>query len=148
MSVGMLLTKHCLVAVQELLAARKVAKRDMATAKDPMVRAVQNGRQLALKVSANSVYGFTGATVGQLPCLPISSSVTAYGREMIHTTKDAVEKMYTVANGHPADAQVVYGDTGALRLLFVLCACVGGRWGPASGSGMLDKENVCFSVFF
>ena len=33
---------------------------------------VLDGRQLALKISANSVYGFTGAQVGKLPCLPIS----------------------------------------------------------------------------
>jgi DNA polymerase delta subunit 1 len=32
------------------------------------------------QISANSVYGFTGATVGQLPCLEISSSVTSYGK--------------------------------------------------------------------
>lgn len=32
-----------------------------------------DGRQLALKISANSVYGFTGAQVGKLPCLEISS---------------------------------------------------------------------------
>ena len=83
----------------------------MAKATDPMVKAVQNGRQLALKISANSVYGFTGATVGQLPCLPISSSVTAYGRLMIDQTKAAVEKKYRVENGYPADALVVYGDT-------------------------------------
>jgi DNA polymerase elongation subunit (family B) len=38
-----------------------------------------------IQVSANSVYGFTGATVGQLPCLPIASSVTAYGRELVRT---------------------------------------------------------------
>lgn len=31
-----------------------------------------DGRQLALKISANSVYGFTGAQVGKLPCLEIS----------------------------------------------------------------------------
>ena len=42
-------------------------------------KAVLDCRQLALKVSANSVYGFTGATVGQLPCLEISSSTTSYG---------------------------------------------------------------------
>ena len=30
---------------------------------------VLDGRQLALKISANSVYGFTGAQVGKLPCL-------------------------------------------------------------------------------
>jgi DNA polymerase delta subunit 1 len=104
--------------LKELLDARKRAKKDMKAATDPMVKAVQNGRQLALKISANSVYGFTGATVGQLPCLDISSSVTAYGRDMIHATKKAVEETYTVANGYPADAVVVYGDTDSVMVKF------------------------------
>ena len=47
--------------LEDLLAARKRAKADMKKATDPMEKAVQNGRQLALKISANSVYGFTGA---------------------------------------------------------------------------------------
>ena len=41
----------------------------------------------AAQVSANSVYGFTGATVGKMPCLEISSSTTAFGRNMIDHTK-------------------------------------------------------------
>ena len=40
-----------------------------------------------LQISANSVYGFTGATVGKMPCLEISSSTTSYGRQMIEHTK-------------------------------------------------------------
>ena len=52
---------------------------------------VLDGRQLALKISANSVYGFTGAQVGKLPCLEISQSVTAFGRMMIEQTKNTVE---------------------------------------------------------
>lgn len=52
---------------------------------------VLNGRQLALKISANSVYGFTGASRGKLPCMEISQSVTAFGRQMIEATKQAVE---------------------------------------------------------
>lgn len=72
--------------LQQLLAARSRAKEDLKKATDPIEKAVLNGRQLALKISANSVYGFTGATVGKLPCLPISQSVTAYGREMIELT--------------------------------------------------------------
>jgi hypothetical protein len=36
------------------------AKADLKKEKDPFKRAVLDGRQLALKVSANSVYGFTG----------------------------------------------------------------------------------------
>lgn len=48
------------------------AKAELAQETDPLRRQVLDGRQLALKVSANSVYGFTGAQVGKLPCLEIS----------------------------------------------------------------------------
>ena len=41
--------------LSELLAARKRAKKDMKNAPNEFERAVQNGRQLALRVSANSV---------------------------------------------------------------------------------------------
>merc|ERR1719375_439427 len=94
--------------LDELLTARKKAKKDMNTAEDPLKKMVLNGRQLALKISANSVYGFTGATVGVLPCLQISSSVTAFGRQMIDHTKSLVEARYTIAQGAEHDAQV-YG---------------------------------------
>lgn len=104
--------------LKELLAARKATKRLMAEATDPMKKKVYDKRQLALKVSANSVYGFTGATVGKLPCLDISESVTAYGRQMIERTKELVEGKYNKANGYSADAKVVYGDTDSVMVNF------------------------------
>jgi DNA polymerase delta subunit 1 len=104
--------------LDELLAARKRAKKDMAAATDPMEKAVQNGRQLALKISANSVYGFTGATVGQLPCVPIASSVTAYGRDLLLQTRSYVESKYTIQNGYGFNAEVVYGDTDSVMIKF------------------------------
>ncbi|ODV92596.1 hypothetical protein CANCADRAFT_89320 [Tortispora caseinolytica NRRL Y-17796] len=104
--------------LQELLAARKRAKVALAQETDPFKKNVLNGRQLALKISANSVYGFTGAVVGKLPCLAISSSTTAYGRDMIMKTKNLVETMFTVANGYEHDAQVVYGDTDSVMIKF------------------------------
>jgi len=67
---------------------------------------VLDGRQLALKISANSVYGFTGAQVGKLPCLEISQSVTAFGRMMIEQTKNCVEETYTIENGYKNNAKV------------------------------------------
>lgn len=70
------------------------------------------------QISANSVYGFTGATVGKLPCLAISSSVTAYGRQMIELTKQVVESEYCIKNGHEYDAKVVYGDTDSVMIKF------------------------------
>lgn len=47
--------------LEELIGARKRAKNELAKATDPFEKAVLDGRQLALKISANSVYGFTGA---------------------------------------------------------------------------------------
>merc|ERR1719273_1391646 len=104
--------------LQELLSARKNAKKLMKAAKNPFKKAVYNGRQLALKISCNSVYGFTGATRGVLPCLAISASVTAYGRDMIDDTKREVERIYTKANGYDHDAEVVYGDTDSVMIKF------------------------------
>ena len=102
----------------QLLAARKQAKKDMAAEKDAFKQRVLNGRQLALKVSANSVYGFTGAQIGKLPCMQIASSVTAFGRTMIELTKRTVEEKYNRKNGYKWDATVVYGDTDSVMVKF------------------------------
>lgn len=104
--------------LEELLGARKRAKKELAVETDPFKKAVLNGRQLALKISANSVYGLTGATVGKLPCLEIASSTTAYGRQMIEKTRDEVQKRYTIAAGYSHDAQVIYGDTDSVMVKF------------------------------
>jgi DNA polymerase delta subunit 1 len=104
--------------LEELLSARKRAKRELAVETDPFRKAVLNGRQLALKISANSVYGLTGATVGKLPCLEVASSTTSYGRQMIEKTKAEVEERYTIANGYTHDAQVIYGDTDSVMVKF------------------------------
>lgn len=104
--------------LEELLTARKQAKRELAQETDPFKKAVLNGRQLALKISANSVYGLTGATTGKLPCLAIASSTTSFGRQMIEKTKDEVEKKYNIANGYSHDAQVIYGDTDSVMVKF------------------------------
>ena len=104
--------------LEELLTARKQAKRELATETDPFKKAVLNGRQLALKISANSVYGLTGASNGKVPCLAIASSTTSYGRQMIERTKGEVEAKYTIANGYTHDAQVIYGDTDSVMVKF------------------------------
>lgn len=104
--------------LEELLGARRRAKKELAVETDPFKKAVLNGRQLALKISANSVYGITGATVGKLPCLAIASSTTSYGRQMIEKTKEEVEAKYTIANGYSHDAQVIYGDTDSVMVKF------------------------------
>ena len=102
--------------LESLLGARKKAKTDLKKETDPFKKKVLDGRQLALKISANSVYGFTGAQVGKLPCLEISQSVTAFGRMMIEQTKNTVEARYTKENGYAQDAVVIYGDTDSIMI--------------------------------
>jgi DNA polymerase delta subunit 1 len=94
----------------ELKQFRKQAKRDMAAATGFM-KEVYNGKQLAYKISMNSVYGFTGAGRGILPCVPIASTTTSKGRSMIEDTKTYVEANFP-------GAKVRYGDTDSVMVEF------------------------------
>jgi len=89
--------------LQSLWKNRKVTKKEMNAATDPFVKTVLNAKQLAIKVSMNSIYGFTGATVGALPCLEISQSVTGCGRLMIEQTQYHAKNMF--------QCEIVYGDS-------------------------------------
>jgi DNA polymerase delta subunit 1 len=59
----------------------------------------------------NSIYGFTGASKGMLPCVAIASTVTMRGRQMIEETKNYVEE-------HFPGAKVRYGDTDSVMVEF------------------------------
>lgn len=97
--------------LRKLLTSRKAAKKEMNKTTDPFKKAVLNGKQLALKVSCNSVYGFCGAGNGMLPCLQIASSVTTLGRQMIDKSKRLAEERYP-------GSVVVYGDTDSIMVKF------------------------------
>jgi len=99
------------VILMDLKAFRKKAKKDMAAAEGTPMEAVYNGKQLAYKVSMNSIYGFTGASKGMLPCVAIASTVTFRGRQMIEQTKNYVEE-------HFPGAKVRYGDTDSVMVEF------------------------------
>jgi len=100
--------------LEDLAQFRKKAKKDMAKAKDAgdeWAAALYNGKQLAYKITMNSVYGFLGATKGMLPCVPIAASVTATGRAMIQQTKELAEKLVP-------GSRVIYGDTDSVMVIF------------------------------
>lgn len=122
----------------QLLAQRKSAKREMYAAEaagDTETEALMNGKQLALKITANSVYGFTSA---HMLCLTaISRTVTAYGRDMLYFTRDRIQARFNTRtpdlracmragidpNWHKAprihyeaDSRVIYGDTDSVMV--------------------------------
>ena len=97
--------------LNDLKAFRKQAKRDMANATSSAMKEVYNGKQLAYKISMNSMYGFTGASKGILPCMAIASTTTRKGRSMIEETKNYVEANFP-------GAKVRYGDTDSVMVEF------------------------------
>ena len=89
--------------LQSLLDGRVAAKKQMKAADTDFLRALYDGKQLALKVICNSTYGILGALNGALQCVPIASSVTATGRRMIDDTSENCTRVYGTTT--------VYGDT-------------------------------------
>lgn len=103
---------------RKLLAARAVVKKQLAQATEAAAKSVFNGRQLAVKLVANSLFGFTGATNGFLTCIGISSSVTSFGRFHIGETKELVERKFSIAGGYEQNSRVIYGDTDSVMIIF------------------------------
>jgi DNA polymerase elongation subunit (family B) len=75
-------------------------------------KAVFDSLQLAYKVTANSLYGQTGAKTSPIYMKSIAACTTATGRSMIMKAKDFVEKNY--------NADVIYGDTDSIFCKFEL----------------------------
>ena len=75
----------------DLLSERRAVKKLMKKEADPFQKKVLDGKQLALKVTANSVYGAMGAAVGALYCMEIAAGTTSTGREMLELARDYAE---------------------------------------------------------
>lgn len=91
--------------LRELLSERKLVKKEMKKySYTDIDYIVLDALQLGLKISANSTYGFYGASVGYCPLKEGAASVTAEGREMNHNTVKLIKDKYENAN-------IVYGDS-------------------------------------
>lgn len=73
---------------------------------------VLDKRQLAYKVSANSMYGAMGVRRGYLPFMPGAMCTTYMGRKNIEITADTIVKKF--------GGQLVYGDTDSNYINFPL----------------------------
>ena len=104
--------------LRDLLAARSKTKKEMVKVKNILASIketdekyqetntyldVLDQRQLALKISANSGYGITGAIKGYLTCMPVAMCTTYMGRISIEKAAESIK------NDH--QGIIVYGDT-------------------------------------
>jgi DNA polymerase elongation subunit (family B) len=77
-----------------LLAARKKYKNDMEEEPDPFKKSILDGLQLAYKVTANSLYGQTGAPTSSIFMKDIAAATTATGRQMLQYSRHFIEEEF------------------------------------------------------
>jgi DNA polymerase elongation subunit (family B) len=69
--------------LRNLIAERNAVKKVMKSCKDPFKYKILDGKQLALKITANSLYGALGADVSPIFQRDIAACTTSTGREML-----------------------------------------------------------------
>ncbi len=91
-------------------------KNDDEISKLSVLRDVLDARQLALKVSANSIYGSLGVVRGYLPFMPGAMCTTYKGRTLIESAAEKIKNVY--------GGKIVYGDTDSNMVFFEKCKTI------------------------
>jgi DNA polymerase elongation subunit (family B) len=86
--------------LNNLLKTRKIIKKLMSKEKDPFKYKILDAKQLAVKVTANSLYGQLGASTSPVCKRDIAACTTSTGREMLILAKKYdEEKLPWIMNG-------------------------------------------------
>ena len=112
--------------LEELLAARSETRKLIPKQTDDFMKNVLDKRQLAYKVTANSLYGQCGAKTSTFYDKDVAASCTATGRKLLIYAKTVIEEVYsnkhcdTTLGTVVANAEYVYGDTDSVFFKFNL----------------------------
>ena len=113
--------------LKELLAARKATRALIKKTDDEFMKNILDKRQLSIKVTANSLYGQTGAKTSAFYEKDCAASTTAIGRKLLIYGKRVIEEAYAnavVPTKNYGDvrtkAEYVYGDTDSVFFRFNL----------------------------
>jgi DNA polymerase elongation subunit (family B) len=112
--------------LSELLAARKATKKLKAKETNAFMANVYDKRQLSIKLTANSLYGQTGAKTSTFYEPDVAASTTATGRKLLTYAKRVIEEVYgdtemesKVYGGKvKSNAKYIYGDTDSVFFCF------------------------------
>jgi len=113
--------------LEELLAARKSTRKLIPLEKDEFKKNILDKRQLSIKVTANSLYGQTGAKTSAFNDDDVAASTTAIGRKLVLYARNIIESCYdnieiTMSDGIIliVTAECVYGDTDSVFFKFIM----------------------------
>ncbi|KXZ42077.1 hypothetical protein GPECTOR_210g420 [Gonium pectorale] len=106
-----------------LMTARAATRAALRTARDPAAAAVLESRQKALKVTANALYGFTGAGASPLQCVPLADSCLALGAAACRGAIAAISAALAPGRGGPLGpaaegGRVIYAQTDSVFVHF------------------------------
>jgi len=110
--------------LQELLAARKATKKQMQKETDPFKKNILDKRQFSIKITANSLYGQTGAKTSSFYEMDVAASTTSVGRTLLIYAKEIIENVYgntivdTKYGKMCSKAEYIYGDTDSVFFTF------------------------------
>jgi DNA polymerase elongation subunit (family B) len=118
--------------LEELLVARKTTRKLIPMETDEFMKNVLDKRQLAYKLTANSLYGQCGAKTSTFYEKDVAASTTATGRMLLTYAKKLIEETYgnkicdTANYGQVlTKAEYIYGDTDSVFFTFNLQALNG-----------------------
>ena len=112
--------------LEELLAQRKATRKLIPLQTDDFMKNVLDKRQLSIKMTANSLYGQTGAKTSSFYEKDVAASTTATGRKLLLYGKRVIEEVYhdrvcdTSQGRVKTYAEYVYGDTDSVFFTFNL----------------------------
>jgi DNA polymerase elongation subunit (family B) len=156
--------------LEELLKARKETRNRIKGEPDAFMRNILDKRQLAYKMTANSLYGQCGSKTSTFFEKDVAAATTATGRMMIIYAKRIIEEVYgdllynTESHGPVCcRAEYVYGDSVAnytpiwvrdpqhqITLLQIdeLAKHVKGVWKPCIENGRQTKDIIVCPIGF
>uniref|UniRef100_A0A6C0E141 DNA-directed DNA polymerase n=1 Tax=viral metagenome TaxID=1070528 RepID=A0A6C0E141_9ZZZZ len=112
--------------LEELLGARKSTRKQIPLQKDEFMKNVLDKRQIAYKLTANSLYGQLGAKTSTFYEPDIAASTTSTGRLLLTYAKKVVEECYkdtvveTKIGPVVTKSEYIYGDTDSVFFTFNL----------------------------
>ena len=112
---------------------------------DDFMKNVLDKRQLAIKVTANSLYGQCGARTSSFYEKDVAASTTATGRKLLTYAKRVIEEVYgdriceTKYGTVHSHAEYVYGDTDSVFMSFKLTK-------PHSDEKIVGKEALKHTI--
>ena len=107
----------------DLLEERQKIKKRMKATIDPIERKLLDYRQRAIKILANSYYGYYGYAKARWYCKECAESVTAWGRQYIEMTMREIEEKFgfkvLYADSVTGDTEIIIKRNGRIELILI-----------------------------